>query len=54
MADLLTPADLSRELEVSQKGIREFLRKEYGKLKAFDTRWQLDAAKAEAVRRAFS
>ncbi|MES1212066.1 MAG: hypothetical protein ABUT11_00815 [Leifsonia sp.] len=54
MADLLTPADLSRELGVSQRRIRDFLRKEYGKLEAFETRWQLDSTQVETVRRAFS
>jgi DNA-directed RNA polymerase sigma subunit (sigma70/sigma32) len=49
-----TPASLARELGISQKRIRDFLRKEYGKLKPFETRWQLDPGKAAAVRRNFS
>ncbi|MGX5695557.1 DUF6998 domain-containing protein [Agromyces soli] len=52
--DTLTPADLSRELGVSQKRIRDVLRAEYGLLDAFTTRWALSDEQADRVRSRFS
>jgi hypothetical protein len=54
MADFVTPRDLSHELGVSQKDIREYLRQQYGLLADRDeTRWQLDVNEAESVREHF-
>lgn len=49
MNDPVTPADLSRELGVSQKRIRDFLRAEYGKLGPHQTRWLLTEPQVVAV-----
>jgi DNA-directed RNA polymerase sigma subunit (sigma70/sigma32) len=51
--DDTTPADLSRELSVSAKRIRDYLRAAYGTLKPPTTRWRLTAAQADDVRRHF-
>lgn len=48
-----TPAQLSLELGVSQKTIRDFLRDQYGTLPEGVTRWELDESQAGSVRRAF-
>jgi hypothetical protein len=54
MADSVTPRDLSHELGVSQKDIRDYLREQYGLLADRDeTRWQLDVNQAESVREHF-
>lgn len=52
--DLMTPADLARELERSDKEIRAFLRAEYGRLaERGEVRWHLTPAQVAAVRRRF-
>lgn len=52
--DDTTPAELSRELGVSQKRIRDFLRAEYGLLDTFTTRWLLSEEQANRVRSRFN
>jgi len=49
MKDFVTPADLARELEISQRRVRNYLRERHGKLVRPDTRWQLEAARANDV-----
>jgi len=49
-----TPADLARELGVSQRSVRDHLRRQYGTLVAPTTRWLLDAEQAGNVRRHFT
>ncbi|WP_157487989.1 MULTISPECIES: hypothetical protein [unclassified Leifsonia] len=51
--DDLTPADLARDLGVSQKRIRDVLRAAYGKLRPPTTRWKLTADQANVVRAHF-
>jgi len=53
MPELLTPADLARDLGVSAKRIREFLRATDGKLTPPATRWHLSDAQAVRVRTRF-
>ena len=53
MSTTVTPADLSRELGVSQLRIRNFLRATYGKLVPPETRWELDEDQAARVRAHF-
>jgi hypothetical protein len=54
MADFVTPRDLAYELGVPQKEIRDYLRQEYGLLSTrSETRWQLNAGQAAAVRKYF-
>lgn len=51
----LTPSELSREIGVDAKRIRDFLRDTFGKLdKSVESRWRLNAARAETVRRHFA
>jgi hypothetical protein len=54
MSEQNTPRTLARELGVSPKSIRAFLRTNYGKLDAFTTRWLLSDDQARAVRTRFS
>lgn len=49
-----TPADLSLELGVPQKRIRDFLRGRHGRLLRGTTRWELDDDAADDVRSALS
>ncbi len=49
MPEPITPADLSRELDVSQRSIRAFLRAENGKLNPPMTRWELTEEQAAKV-----
>jgi hypothetical protein len=49
----LSPADLSRELDVPQKRIREYLRETYGLLDGETTRWRLTGDQAAGVRERF-
>jgi len=50
----LTPKDLARELGVTAKAIRAFLRSKYGKLdKSVVTRWRLDDDQVVLVRERF-
>jgi len=51
---MTTPAQLSLELMVTQKRIRDYLRSKYGTLPADETRWQLTEDEAEDVRARFS
>ncbi|WP_157366501.1 hypothetical protein [Arthrobacter sp. Soil763] len=54
MADFVTPRDLSHELGVPQKKIRDYLRQTYGLLATRnEVRWQLDADEAAAARQHF-
>lgn len=53
MSQPITPAVLSRDLSVNQRRIRAYLRANYGKLPAPETRWFLDEAKAADVRAHF-
>lgn len=50
MSEPATPADLAREISVSQRRIRNLLRAEYGKLVAPETRWLLDESQVTFVR----
>jgi hypothetical protein len=44
MPDFVTPRDLSDELDIPQKEIRDYLRQTYGLLATRNqVRWQLDA-----------
>ncbi|MDP9998399.1 hypothetical protein [Pseudarthrobacter sulfonivorans] len=55
MFDFITPKDLERELDATQKEICDFLRKQYGRLRdRQETRWQLNIDQANAVRRKFA
>jgi len=54
MTDLITPNDLARELGVSAKKIRDYLRSKYGTLPPLETRWHLTESQASAVRAHFS
>lgn len=49
----MTPADLSRELGVDAKRIRDFLRERYGLLPPQETRWQLSQEQVDTVRAHF-
>lgn len=49
----VTPAQLSLELSISQKRIREYLRELYGTLPEGTPRWELDVAQANLVRGRF-
>lgn len=49
-----TPAQLSLELNVNQKRIRDVLRERYGTLPDGVTRWELDDAQANLVRSRFT
>jgi hypothetical protein len=51
--DTTTPADLSRELSVDAKRIRDFLREPYGLLPPHETRWHLTLEQARAARARF-
>lgn len=51
--DTTTPADLSRELSVDAKRIRDFLREQYGLLPPDETRWHLTLEQDRAVRTRF-
>lgn len=53
MSDVVTPADLARELGVTQKRIRAFLRSGWGTLDNWTTRWQLTDEQVRAVRSEF-
>lgn len=53
--NLITPAELARELGVSARSIRVYLRGKYGRLEeSNETRWRLDDVDADDVRRTFS
>ncbi len=54
MNDLITPNDLARELGVSAKTIRDYLRSKYGTLPSFETRWHLTESQASDVRAHFN
>lgn len=49
-----TPAQLSLELNIDQRRIREFLREAYGTLPDGVRRWELDDPQADAVRAQFA
>ena len=53
MDDDLTPADLARELGVSQRAVRAFLRGRYGTLISPATRWKLTGEQAADIRAHF-
>ena len=53
MCDSVTPADLSRELTVTQKRIHDYLRQRYGTLPSHEPRWQLDDEQAADARNHF-
>jgi hypothetical protein len=50
MSDIVTPANLSRELGVIPQRIRAYLRERYGKLPPHETRWLLTEQQAADVR----
>ncbi|MDJ0335633.1 hypothetical protein QMG83_10405 [Salinibacterium sp. G-O1] len=50
MSELATPADLARELGITHKRVRDFLRAEYGKLTPPTTRWELNSEQEAKVR----
>lgn len=50
----VTPAQLSLELNVTQKRVREFLRAMYGPLPDGETRWQINEDQAQRVRERFN
>lgn len=55
MNEIVTPRDLSHELKIPQKRIRDYLRSEYGLLAAGnETRWRLNTEQATKVRQHFS
>ena len=55
MEDFETPGELARELGVSPKRVRDYLRSQYGLLaERNETRWQLDSLSADGVRVYFS
>lgn len=49
-----SPAQLSLEMQIPQKRIREFLRSVYGSLPKGDTRWELTEEQAAEVRARFA
>ena len=51
MTDQITPAQLSSELGVSAKAIREYLRAKHGTLPPFVSRWNLTKAQADDARK---
>lgn len=52
--DLVTPAELARELGNDQRDVRIYLRATYGKLADVDeTRWRLTSEQADAARAHF-
>lgn len=53
MDEETTPADLSRELGIDAKRIRDFLRKQYGLLPPNETRRRLNQVRADAVKAHF-
>ena len=53
MSEPVTPADISRDLGVSQKRIRDYLRERYGKLSPHVPRWLLTDEQATDVRAHF-
>lgn len=53
MADDITPKDLARELGVSSKTIRAWLRIEYPRAAEHGLAWHLDQDQAAAVRARF-
>ncbi|WP_438853911.1 DUF6998 domain-containing protein [Agromyces sp. M3QZ16-3] len=53
MSDVVTPAELARELGVTQKRIRAFLRSGWGTLDSWTTRWQPTDQQVSAVRDEF-
>lgn len=53
MEDLVTPAELARELQITQRRVRDYLRERYGTLRPPVTRWHLDASQAREVRNYF-
>jgi hypothetical protein len=54
MDTLRTPADLSRELGISQRRIRVFLRAQFGTLTPTETRWLLNEDRAALARSHFA
>ncbi|WP_166790541.1 hypothetical protein [Cryobacterium tagatosivorans] len=50
MSEPVTPADLSRDLQVTQKRIRDYLREKYGTLPPHVSRWLLTDEQATDVR----
>ncbi len=54
MTDGVAPAELARELGVSQRRIRAFLRSQWGKLDTWTTRWVLTDEQITAVRGHFA
>jgi hypothetical protein len=53
MAETTTPEELARELSVSAKTIRAWLRTEYPRGAEHDQPWRLDQDQASAVRARF-
>ncbi|WP_188109309.1 hypothetical protein [Paeniglutamicibacter gangotriensis] len=54
MTELVTPRDLSLELKILQKAIRDYLCQTYGLLSTRDeVRWRLDAEQTAATRNYF-
>ena len=54
-SESMTPSDLARELGVSPKTVREYLRSAHGLLaENYETRWLLDSVRAADVRNHFS
>ncbi|WP_194165140.1 hypothetical protein [Pseudactinotalea sp. HY160] len=54
MDEVITPADLARELGVLAKRIRVVLREAYGKLPPGVTRWKLTPEQVSHVRSRFT
>jgi hypothetical protein len=54
MSDQITPADLSRELGIPQKTIRDYLRAKHGSLPEFVSRWHLTKEQADDVKKNLS
>lgn len=49
----VTPNDLSRDLNITPRRVRDYLRAKYGKLPPHETRWLLYEERAADVRRHF-
>jgi AraC-like DNA-binding protein len=53
MADDITPSDLARELDVSEKRVRDHLRERFGTLPQYTDNWHLNRRTAQEVRKHF-
>lgn len=54
MSEQITPEELARQLGVSGRQVRRYLRSKYGKLPPFVSRWNLSSAQTADVRAHFA